>query len=146
MFKPFFDGRSRRTRTLGTWFWSKLELELARARVSRVLSLSCKLAFCGITTIDAIMMLIDVIPPRLSRFFAGQGELSLCCKNYIHPLYVSLLKTETQIEFSTDLYWYIVMKINDWIVRTRVIFNKIIMVNNKIDQIIDQMIDQMIFG
>ena len=53
------------TRTLGTWFWSKLELELVRARVSRVLSQSLKIAVGGITTVDAIMMLIDVISPRL---------------------------------------------------------------------------------
>ncbi|MBQ8538289.1 MAG: hypothetical protein IJ433_01410 [Ruminococcus sp.] len=39
-----------------------------RAKVSQVLSLSCKLAVGGNTTVDAIMMLIDVIPPRLSRF------------------------------------------------------------------------------
>ena len=68
-----------------------------RARVSRVLSLSCQLAVGGNTTVDAIMMLIDVIPPRLSRFLAGQGELSLLCVDYIQPLHVSLLKTETQV-------------------------------------------------
>ena len=67
-----------------------------RAKVSRVLSLSCEFAV-GITTVDAIMMLIDVIPPRLSRFFAGQGELSLRCKNFIQPLYVSLFKMEMQV-------------------------------------------------
>ena len=64
-----------------------------RAKVSRVLSQSLKIAVGGITTVDAIMMLIDVIPPRLSRFFAGQGELSLRCVNILQPLYVSLLKT-----------------------------------------------------
>ena len=68
-----------------------------RAKVSRVLSLSCKIAVSGITTKDAIMMLIDVIPPRLSRFFAGQGELLLRYVNNLQLLYVNLLKTETQV-------------------------------------------------
>jgi hypothetical protein len=39
-----------------------------RAKVSRALSQSLEFAVGGNTTVDAIMMLIDVIPPRLSRF------------------------------------------------------------------------------
>ena len=90
-------GRGRRTRTLGTWFWSKLEFKRVCARVSRVLSLYCKIAVGGITTVDAIMMLIDVIPPRLRCFFAGQGELSLRCVNNLQLLYINLTKTEMQV-------------------------------------------------
>ena len=70
-----------------------------RARVSRVLSLSCKLAVGGNTTVDAIMMLIDVIPPRLSLFLAGQGELSLRYVNNLQLLYINLTKTETQVVY-----------------------------------------------
>ena len=70
-----------------------------RAKVSRVLSLSCKIAVSGITTKDAIMMLIDVIPPRLSLFLAGQGELSLRYVNNLQLLYINLTKTETQVVY-----------------------------------------------
>ena len=60
-----FYGRGRRTRTLGTWFWSKLRFKRVRAKVSRVLSQSLDFAVGGNTTVDAILMLIDVIPPHL---------------------------------------------------------------------------------
>ena len=69
------------------------------AKVSRVLSQSLEFAVGGITTVDAIMMLIDVIPSRLSRFFAGQGELSLRYVNNLQLLYINLTKTETQVVY-----------------------------------------------
>ena len=68
-----------------------------RVRVSRVLSLSSEFAVSSITTADAILMLIDVIPPRLRCFFAGQGELSLSCVNNLQLLYINLTKTEMQV-------------------------------------------------
>lgn len=68
-----------------------------RVRVSRVLSLSSEFAVSSITTADAILMLIDVIPPRLRCFFAGQGELSLRCVNNLQLLYINLTKTEMQV-------------------------------------------------